>query len=368
MKKILFLILTVSISLFLFSCSETEYEPVESTEEESRVVMTLEIDGEEYEVKYELYRMLFLNNKSTVDGGDDAVWSSDSKDEYIEEINKIIIKCAADIYSALHLANEIGYDVYSEDADALVEEYIRLSVEGNDADITGHGSYEQYLASLSERNMNYAVADLIFRYSLALDAIDEYYIGTTDDVLGQLPGEFEVTESAVREYYFGEESARVLHLYFSEDARDVSQMYTYRDIMESKSSELDVALYIINTGSPIVPEELIDTATRTVSGIMVGKYSFDEAYYSEYTETVFELDENRVSDVITVTDGETGYYIIYKLEKSENHFTKRYDDIKNSYLSNEIGKVLYGIRADLSDSAEYTDTYSEINHSSISMN
>ncbi len=365
MKKILFLILLISALVLSTSCNKNKYKPVESTEEEARVVMTVSAGNEDYEVKYELYRMLFLNYKSTVDGGDESVWSSENKDEYVSEINDIIIGNVTDIYSAIHLAKALGFDPYSKEADEAVAEYVRLSVEGNGADIEGHGSYEEYLLALKERNMNYSVADLLFRYSLALNAIDEYYIGTTDEVLGEIAGQFEVTEDAVRSYYFGDEAARILHIYFSSAAKTEEDMSEYRDVMKTKSSPLDVALYIINTGSPIIPEELIDTATRKVSGIVVGKYSYDDAYYKDYTDAAFATQVGDVSDVIEVADSYTGYYVIYKLEKTSEHFTEKYDDIKLSYITNEEGKRLEEVEAELRESLSYENAYSEIVHKDI---
>lgn len=367
MKKFLFSILLIASLILVTSCKNSEYEPVESTEEEARVVMTLSVGGEEYEIKYELYRMLFLNNREAVDGGDDSVWTSSEKDEYISQINEIIVGHASEIYSAIHLAGTLGYDPYSKDADDKVAEYVKLSVEGNGADIEGHGSYDAYLASLKERNMNYAVADLLFRYSLALEAIDEYYMGTTDKVLGDIAGEFEFTEDDVRNYYFSDEAARILHIYFAKGVKTESEMNAYRDAMDSESSALDVALYIINTGSPIIPEELIDAQTRKVSGIVVGKHSYDTVYYSEYTDAAFSTDVGCVSDVIKITGVGEGYYVIYKLEKTNEHFTERYDDIKSSYITNEEGKRILEIKAALEESVTLENAYSTVIHSSITM-
>lgn len=368
MKKLFFLLLVILFSLSLFSCAGEEYEPVESTSEEARVVFTLSYGGKKYEVKYELYRMLFLSNRKAIDGGDTDVWASAQSEEYIEKINEVIRGHAADIFAAIHEAKHTaGYDVYSAEADEAVYEYVKISVEGNGADVKGHGSYEAFLAALKERYMNYSVADLLFRYSLAQDALNEYYLGTTDEVLGNIAGDFKVEESDVSEYYWGEESARILHLYFDSSVKDESDMYRYRDGIRDLDDELEVALYIINTGSPVVPEELIDTATRSVSGIMVGKFAYDDLYYSEYTEAAFSTPAGEVSDVILTGGTRPGYYLIYRLEKSEEHFEDCYDDILYSYLTNEMGLRQTDVADRLNDSCEWSRTYSDIVHKDISM-
>ena len=90
MKKltsIVLIIATLVLSILsLASCTKNKYTPVESTAEEKKVVMTLSIDSDKYEVKYEIYRALFLELRDEVYGGDRSVWSVENKAEYIEKI------------------------------------------------------------------------------------------------------------------------------------------------------------------------------------------------------------------------------------------------------------------------------------------
>ena len=116
MKAHLFLLIALLLTA-LVSCAK--YPAKRSTREERRVVITLNLDGEKYKVKYELYRALFLNYKSLVDGGDSSVWSSDSKDWYIDRINEIIVQKASEIYAVFHLAE---VDSLSETADIKIME------------------------------------------------------------------------------------------------------------------------------------------------------------------------------------------------------------------------------------------------------
>ena len=120
MKRILSLILVLASLLTLASCGN-KYKPVPSTEEESRVVMTLSLDGKKYDVKYELYRAMFLNYRSDVDGGDSSVWSGENKDEYIARIHEMIVARVTDIYATLHHAGTIGIDVYSKSVNSKIE-------------------------------------------------------------------------------------------------------------------------------------------------------------------------------------------------------------------------------------------------------
>ena len=147
-KAFLITIVSLLCMLSLSGCKD-EYEPVESTEEEARVVMTFSANGQKYEIRYELYRALFLSNKSIVDSGDNSVWTSDGKDEAIAKINEIIKARAYEIYSTIHVAKQLGFDAYSKDSDKAVKEAVRGAVEGDDIQL-GYGSYEAYLAALKK--------------------------------------------------------------------------------------------------------------------------------------------------------------------------------------------------------------------------
>lgn len=360
MKKLVSLsIIIITLFLCLASCRSEKYPPVKSTEEEARVVMTLSLDGEKYEVKYELYRALFLSHKSAVDGGDNSVWSSSKKDEYISKINEIITSKASEIFSAFHLAQKLGIDAYSKDVDEQIKEYIGISVDNGYG-----GDYDAYLASLKEQGLNYSAQELLIRYSIMLSGIDEYYKGSEDEALGYIPGEYEYSEEDVRDYYFGNNSARVFHAYMQDGilVDTAGKMEEIREGLASAESDIDAALYIINNTS-VTPTDLI--RDKEPSGIMVGRHTFGSGY-EPYTEAAFALGTGEVSEVIK-TDGDGFFYVIYKLEKTEEHFTACYDDISLSYLENLIGEQLYNIALSLTSSVTFTDSYSKIVHKDISI-
>ena len=247
MKKTVSLILLACLIISLFSCGPT-YEPVESTEEEARVVMNLTFDGELYEVRYELYRALFLTYKSEVDGGDASVWSGDDADEYIERINGLIISRAAQIFAALHEAEKIGFDPYSREVENKITEYVRVSVEGGSFGeklIEGEGSYEEYLEALREMYLNYSVQTLIIRYWLAVAALEEYFLGKEDDVFEE-GGEYAFDEEDVLEYYFGDECASYMQIFLYSHAYDTTRVEEIRNSVASQSTKKAVAEYMID--------------------------------------------------------------------------------------------------------------------------
>ncbi len=363
MKRITASVLLVIAVFSLFSCSN-KYKPVKSTKEEAKVVLTLEVDNEEYEIKYELYRAFFLNYKSEIDKGDASVWSSDRADEYINKINKKIISSAATIYSALHLAEQLGIDPYSRSFENRIDEYVRIGVEGNGA-VTGHGGdYDAYLASLKKMNLNYSVSILLIRYQLALEAINEYYTGRVDEVLGNIGGDAEIKTEDVEEYYYSDECARILYVFYQDGVKTDEQLEKIKSGIEASDSDLSAAEYIIGhsfmTGSELIKD-------GKVTGTILGKYVLDEIYYSEYTDAAMSLAAGQTSEIIKIKGDGAGAYIIYKLAKGPEHFSAEYDKIRTSYIDNLIGKKLHEISTELSENSDFDDKYSEIDHSNISM-
>lgn len=363
MKRTFALIILLSLVLSMVCCQSDPYPAVASSFEEREVVMTFEADGDVYEIKYELYRALFVANKVSVDGGDDAVWSSDNKAEYILKINEIIAKKAAEIYAVFHHARKIGINPYSSDMDSEVKEWIRIGVEGGYGISGFGGDYDAYLDALKQSGINYSVQDLLLRYSLTLDKINVYYHGKEDEALGRLPAEYKLNDELVREFYFSDESARILHAYMQDGVSEdtAGKMESIRLGMINAEGAVNVALYIINHTS-MTPTDLIKD--KMVSGVMIGKNSLKDIY-SEYVNQAFSISEGEVSSVIKVNDGEVGYYVIYKANKTEEHFDRCYDDVKTAYLDNLIGSTLNKIEENLVSTIKYESGYNKIDHSKI---
>lgn len=368
LKRIICLVLALLFVFGAVGCGESTYEPVESTEEEARVIMTLTIDSKTYEVKYELYRTLFLTYKSEIDGGDSSVWESDESDVYVQRINELIIDRITDIYSAFAVAESIGYDVYGADADLKVEDYIRISIEG-EGGIEGVGSYENYLAELKKYYMNYSVQDLMLRYSIAMDEINEYYIGTlsTDEIDsdGITVGALKYTEADVKAFYDSDECVRVLRTYLqasvSYEPEQRAENVRNKILEAAVNGETAVAYAMIANGSLIAEAEV-------ERGYIIAKHNLDPAYYSEMTEEAFKLGVGDVSPVIEIHDGgERVFYILYRAEKSDENYNENYSHILYVYLTNRVGEIVDNAKDNLAKSISYTDVFENIEHKGIGM-
>ena len=360
-KTVSLLIIIISLLTALISCGP-KYEPVPSTEEEARVIMTLTFDGEIYEIKYELYRAFFLTYKSEVDGGDESVWTGESADEYIARIDKLIVSRAAEIFATIHEARKIGFNPYSNTVDNEIHDYVRVSVEGGSFGgslIEGEGSYEKYLSALKDMYLNYSVQDLLIRYSLASAALEEHYIGNPDDIIYE-GGTFEYEESDVRDYYFSDECASYMQIFLYSHAYDATRVEEIRNSVASQGTKKAVAEYMINFSTASY-EEIFD-------GSVLGKYELDRAYFADLNNALFALDIGETSEPIKVGRGnDEGYYITYKFSPNQDYFDNHYELVEKSFILNALGKRLAECEAALVSSKIISPAYSEIIHSEIGM-
>ena len=367
MKKLLALLL-VCATLFTLASSLTscsKYEPQESTEEESAVVMTMSFDGVEYEVKYELYRALFLNNKEKVDGGDESVWTGADKQTYIDKINKIITDEASKIFAAIYVCNvAVGFDVYSSAADELVEKYVEESVDGSE-DALGFETYEKYLSHLKSVNLNYSVQGLMYRYYIALDKISEYYAGNEESAKSEDDIVYPTIEAPVdkiREFYYSDSLKHILYAYFS--IKGETSESVRKSLVSAAKDGVDAVKAVIG-GQTATPGAEIDY------GLFIPLHAFNNELIASISDTSFTLESGSVSEVLKVSStGEgtlDGQYILYALEKSEADFEKYFSFVRNAYLEDLMGQRLTAHAESFAKSVKYTQSYSGINHSAISM-
>ena len=109
-------------------------------------------------------------------------------------------------------------------------------------------------------------------------------------------------------------------------------------------------------------------AEEVENGLLIGKHTLDNNYFSSYTATAFSLEAGEISGVIEAFDGESdGYYVLYRDEKSDGHFEKNYADIVYAYVSNAIGLKKHDAKSGVLNGIKLADGYSDIIHENISM-
>ena len=372
MKKLIAVMLLLAACFAFSGCKKDGkkyYEPVKSTKEEATTVMTLKCGDETYEVRYELYRALFLTHRSEVDGGDPTVWSGPDKATYIERIQEIILDNVVDIYSSIALAEDLGLEPYSKSVDTEIKEYVLVSVDGGTMDgvtYLGYDSYDDYLDSLRDMYLNYSVQELIFRSTIASGMIDDYYMGVLTEeqieagVVGNPAGKLKYTEQDVLAFYESDDCIRVLRTFVSEDM-DTDPEARAQRVRAAENGEESVRWEMIAQGSTTSVPEL-------EAGYVMGRYNLSGTYYEKMTDVAFDLEVGEVGEVIRIHDGERmSYYIIYRAEKSGEHYDENYASIAYIYLRDRIGRIYESYADELRDSVSYTDYLKGLDHSTISM-
>ena len=364
MKKAVALLIIIATLICMSACGGGFYDAIPSTEEEARTVMTFSLEGKTYEVKYEVYRALFLNLKSEIDGGDASVWSGENKNAYIERANEKITDMLAYIYSAFAICNRIGFDVYSDSVNTQISEYIKSAVDG---EVYG-GDYEKYLTDLKADNLNYSAHELILRWGIATDAIDEYYLGTVsaDDISGQITvGNLTYNREDVENFYFSEDCVRVIRGCIADNG--------IRPTPDRAEDLRDRVLSVVHLGDEAVAAAMAGAGSITAqaelqNGFVIGKYNLNRFYYGEMTEVSFDTPIGGVSEVITVVEdmGER-CYVIYRTEKSAEHFDSCYGEIAYTFLSDSVGEILHTAELQLLESVSTTDVLKNLDYSKISM-
>ena len=363
MKKIISLMLALAAILSLFSCGGKKYAPVESTEEEKTVIATISYGGDEYEIKYELYRALFLNFREEFDGGDQSFWGKPESAEAKVAINEKILSYAKDLFATIALAKTIGFDAYSKDADDLVYDLIKTSVEGGGNALGYDGDYDAYLASLKEMNLNYSVQTLLYRYSLAYSEILTYYAGDLDPenpLPGASAGFLKYTREDVEAFYYGDDSVRVSVIEMNAEYIPVARIQEIRDEIAKYQNVTGALNYAIGHTSGD-PDDILN-------GVVIGTFSLDSAYYADVTEAAMALSVGETSQPINVVaENENKYWILYAQQKDAEYFNEFYSEIESVYKSQKIGEMLDEVKNGFSEPS-YTDEFASLVYSDISMN
>lgn len=367
----LFLLLAILLSL-LVGCKE-KYPEIESTDKEATVVARLSVGENEYELRYELYRALFLTYKSEIDGGDPTVWYGEEKEKYIKEIREIIFGRAAEIFAIFELSKRIGVDPYSKDIEKKIEQMIEISVEGGVFDnkkFAGFGGdYDEYLDSLADLYHNYSTSVLLLRHELLRAELDRHYIGaiTPEEIAsGSLSnGAIKYDREIIRNFYNSDDCARVLITYVQDNtgsgAKGRAESIRLEALDAAEWGESEVRALFIDRGSPAASGELI-------MGVLVAEHSLSYDY-TELAEAALLLEVGGVSEVITTYSASDGvrYQVIYRAEKTDEFFDECYIEIVRSYLYDAVGGMIELVADQLKASATLTQAGEQIVHSEIKM-
>ena len=349
MKKIISWLLLIATALTLTSCNKTTYPAVESSKKESQVLMKIGSGKKSYEVRYELYRAFYLTLRE--DYGETL--SAEQEDE----LEARVLDNIYNVYATFALCEEYGINLYSRAVEEQIDSFIRVSVEGgllDSTEIEGFSSYEEYLASLRELYLNYSVQILLFRYTIGMTAIEAHYPEV--DGIQQ-----NVTKDEVRAFYDLEDTHRYLTLYLSADYCTEERAAEIRNTIATLNSESAVANKMINHSASLAAEEILN-------GRIITPYNLDDLLYGDLTKAAAALAVGETSAPIAIYNSQNrGYFILYRTEKSDEHFRRAFNTIAREYINDKIGRDLARVNEELRAHTTFFVAYDSLDRASISM-
>ena len=286
--------------------------PIESTEEEARVVGAVG----EFEVRYEELRYITLLHKASLDeelGKYDSLNES-GKAEYEQKLSERVMADIENNYVILSLCEKYGINTDSYAARKYVDDGIKSVVKTDFG-----GSVEKYKAWLEENNITDSVLRLLFKVEFLegelLDYVDE-------NGMGIKYGEQNLTEFI--EYVMDSEDwIRTVHVFYprklsNTDWYSEEYLASYNGLAMAQSARDSVV------SSSWKDEERMNTMyseigrAPMIEGISTtgnGSYFTLGQMGDGYEAAAFALDEYGISEVVETEDG---YYVIMRLPKDEN--------------------------------------------------
>ncbi len=290
--------------------------PIESTEEEARVVGTVG----DFEVRYEELRYITLLHRASLDSEMDKYDELDAegKAEYERILEERVMADVENNYVILSLCEKYGINADSNAAKSYVNDSIKNVVKTDFG-----GSVDKYKEWLKKNNITDSVLRLLFKV--------EYLEGELLQYVAENNMGIEYDEQSLPEFIDyvmdSEDWARTVHVYYPHQWDAVED---YNGFERAKEAALNVA-QIWQEGarrdamySEIGRAPMIQGISTTGNG----SYFTYGQMGDKYEAAAFALDEYEVSDVIETEDG---YFVIMRLPKEEDDVKAQVETLLSYY-------------------------------------
>lgn len=314
----------------LLSCKKNtaRYAPIASSKTDATVL--LRADGDE--MRYELFRYLFLSRHTDYDGGDPARWDAEDGAALWETARAATVRQMCDIYATFRIASRYGIDPWGDDMDNRIGEYVTADIDGgwiNGVSVTGCGSVDAYVARLAENYLTDAVNRLLYRQVLTLGDLYDQIVNRYAE--GTVP----VTDAMLTMFLAGDTCIHYNQVYLPDSAFGGDRSATRSRAKEIRRDMAAATDYdgLIRAGFrySYADDNSLAPVSVLEGGLWIGKYSFDSTYSAALTSALFTLRPGEISEIVETSDG---CYILYGMEKTGDLPQDRdgYETIRALYL------------------------------------
>lgn len=319
--------------LALCSCGK-EIKPVESTEQEMRVVGKCD----EYDIYYEELRFVTNTYKAQLEQKyGKGIWDDErTAQKYRGELEELVLENLKANYAILTGCKNLMVNTTGKEIDDYVQEQIEALVNQSEAEGGFGGDFDAYLSWLAENGLTDHYLRFVYRASYLESAM---YYALVDG------GIFKYGEHNLSEYLDyvleGEDYARTIHVYIP--IEDVNKKDSYYDTAKAIADELAAceddderySLMCRHIGSAVNKD-----LTITEAGYYFTYNEMGEAYES----AAFALDEYEASDVVEYGGG---YYVIMRMPIEELYVLMYGEKLLQYYQSAKMGEYQDGIKENM---------------------
>lgn len=303
------------LAVCLLFCSCSRLEPIESSEENLRVVGYVD----EFEVLYEELRFAVLTYKQMLIDtyGDNIFKDPELSPKYEAMLKESVYENITSNYAILLLCKEVGI----EPTDEVLAEAVQTKLEEQVEELGGVRKYKKFL---KENNMT----DSFFRFNLLVDIMQNelFYVYTYDLELIEPDDEaiYDIIQS---------EFIRTQHIYIS---KDNGKSYDENKALITEAYES------IKSGDDFfsVANSCGDDDSLDENGFYIPKGYMSETYDS----AAFELSVDEFTDII---EDEAGFYIIKRLALDPVYMLMNFNTLKERYQNYEFLSIVNDTQKEL---------------------
>ena len=309
-------------------------EPVESTEQEMRVIGKCD----EYDIYYEELRFVTNTYKAQLEQKyGKGIWDDErTAEQYRGELEQLVLENLKANYAILTGCKNLMVTTTGKDVDDYVQEQIENLVNQSEAQGGFGGDFDAYLAWLKENGLTDHYLRFVYRASYLESAM---YYALVDG------GIFEYGEHNFSEYLDyvleGVDYARTIHVYIP--IEDSGKKQSYYDTAKAIADEL-AACDDDDERYSLMCSHIGSAVNKDLTITENGYYFTYNEMGEEYEAAAFALGEYETSGVVEYGGG---YYVIMRMPIEELYVLMYGEQLLQYYQSAKMGEYQDGIKENM---------------------